>query len=71
MRHTDREGFTRKLNGHGATRLDHVWIEEEGEGAVTDAWVGPRGGEIAGISSDHRALVVQLDAEHWIGRATR
>jgi hypothetical protein len=67
VRHADREGFTREQDGQGSTRIDYVWLEDEGEAAVSDAWVGPREGEIAGIASDHRPLIVQLDAVMWIG----
>ena len=71
VRHAELPGFTRGRQGQPDTRIDYVWIEGEWEAAVEEAWVGPQQGEVAGVHSDHRPLVVQLRAEAWVGEGNR
>ena len=71
VRHAELPGFTRGRQGQPDTRIDYVWVEAEWEAAVEEAWVGPQHGEVAGLHSDHRPLVVQLRAEAWVGEGNR
>ena len=71
VRHAELPGYTRGRSGQPDTRIDYVWIDGDWEEAVEEAWVGPQGGEVAGLCSDHRPLVVQLGAEAWVGEANR
>ena len=66
-RHDTVAGFTRQRQGNASSRLDYVLLESEHEEAVEEAWVGPQNGEVAGIHSDHRPLVVQLSVAAWTG----
>ena len=71
VRHAELPGFTRGRQGQPDTRIDYVWLDGDWEEAVEEAWVGPQCGEVAGVRSDHRPLVVQLRAEAWVGEGNR